>query len=523
MGDNLSMFRKGLVLIAIPLLFQLIFIYLMIRSQRTSTESQRLASHGKEVIAYTEGTLRYLTTAHSDVRNLVLSGDSDFVESYNGAFDQVGQRLDTLQRLVDDNPSQQAKVEAIAAEVRNFRGATDTTVNLFQKGDSAAAFERIRRLAGYRLLNNVRVRFDDFLAEEERLDLQRQKAVESNWLRQSQLLAASVGASLALAVGMVYLFSRGISGRLAVLAENVQSFSSGKRLAAPLAGADEVGRLDRAFHDMARSLAARDRENEMFIYSVSHDLRSPLVNLQGFGKELSMVCKEVRGLLDGEPAPAALARAVDLLDRDAPESLHFIQAAVARLASIIDALLRLSRAGRVEYRSQSVDVAAAVAQVVRALGGTLAERGVQITIGALPPAWGDPAAIEQIFANLINNAVNYLDPKRPGRIEIGARDAASPRPGFHTYYVKDNGQGIADDYMPKLFLAFQRFHKDSAPGEGIGLTLIRRTVERHGGAIWAESKSGEGTTFYVSLPIQASAENDALTQIGAMQRGLYGN
>jgi signal transduction histidine kinase len=524
MGDNLTIFKKGLFLIAIPLLFQLVVIGLMIWSQRAGAEAQRMSNHSKDVIAFTEGTFRYLTESHSEVRSLVISGDQRLIGTYRRAIDRVRERLDTLTQLVADNPPQQSKVLAITAEIERLRNWLDTTVSAVLAGDSQTALIRIKTLEGRSILGGVRARFDDFLVEEDRLDRARQASLESTWRRQNQLLAGSIGVSLALAVGMTWLFSRGISGRLAVLTENTRSLASGKGLAAPLQGDDEIGRLDRVFHDMVRSLAARDRENEMFIYSVSHDLRSPLVNLQGFGKELALVCAEVRGLLDGELTPAARGRAVDLLDRDVPESLQFIQAAVSRLAAIIDALLRLSRAGRVEYRAQAVDVAASVARIVESLDGTLDERGVQLTTANLPPAWGDPTAIEQIFANLINNAVNYLDPKRPGRIEVGVLDdGPSQLPAFHTYYVKDNGQGIADDYMPKLFLAFQRFHKDAASGEGIGLTLIRRAVERHGGTIRVESEPGVGSTFLVTLPSQGFENSGLAKHLGEMERGLHGS
>src|SRR5207244_5890411 len=121
-----------------------------------------------------------------------------------------------------------------------------------------------------------------------------------------------------------------------------------------------------------------------------------------------------------------------------------------------------------------------------------------------PPAWADPTALDQIFANLIGNAVNYLDPARPGIIEIGAagegvRVEGAP-PAMPVYYVRDNGRGIAAEYQEKIFLAFQRLHPDAAPGEGVGLALVRRVVERHGGRIWLSSTPGTGTTFYVALP-----------------------
>ena len=121
-------------------------------------------------------------------------------------------------------------------------------------------------------------------------------------------------------------------------------------------------------------------------------------------------------------------------------------------------------------------------------------------MGDLPPAWGDPTAIEQVFANLIANALAYLDPHRAGRIEIGALEDGTSAAGATTYYVKDNGLGIPEAHQAKLFTAFQRLHPTVAPGEGIGLALVKRIVERQGGKIWAESDAGQGSTFHVTLP-----------------------
>ena len=116
--------------------------------------------------------------------------------------------------------------------------------------------------------------------------------------------------------------------------------------------------------------------------------------------------------------------------------------------------------------------------------------------------WADAMAVEQIFANLVNNAINYLDPTRPGYIEIGHLD----RPEIHSadfrlFYVKDNGLGIPEKHHGRIFKLFQRVHQTSAPGEGMGLTIVSRIVDRHRGKIWVESTVGEGSTFFVTLPI----------------------
>ncbi len=168
-----------------------------------------------------------------------------------------------------------------------------------------------------------------------------------------------------------------------------------------------------------------------------------------------------------------------------------------RLSNIIDALLRLSRAGRVEYQWQGVDVEATVRRVSEAMRSTVEEKGAEVVVHELPPAWGDPTAIEQIFANLVGNALHYLDEGRPGRIEVGLdRDEAA----LNTYYVRDNGVGIAEEHKAKIFQIFQRLQPETE-GEGLGLALVRRMVDRHGGRIWVESVLGEGSTFFVQLPV----------------------
>jgi PAS domain S-box-containing protein len=258
--------------------------------------------------------------------------------------------------------------------------------------------------------------------------------------------------------------------------------------------------------DANRDLAEKNQENEMFVYSVSHDLRSPLVNLQGFSKELDLLRNDLRALLSQNELPAIVReRGLALLDDGMAESIHFIQTAVTRLSSIIDALLRLSRAGRVEYEWQQVQVQPIIQRIVEALQATIAERGATVRVRELPPVWGDPTAVEQVFANLIGNALKYLDPKRPGAIEVGCdsgpdSSVVNGRMPLRRFYVKDNGLGIPDGARAKVFQAFQRVHPEVASGEGMGLAIVRRIVERHRGEVWVESTVGQGSIFFVTLP-----------------------
>jgi PAS domain S-box-containing protein len=254
---------------------------------------------------------------------------------------------------------------------------------------------------------------------------------------------------------------------------------------------ERVAELDR----INQELAQRNAENESFVYSVSHDLRSPLVNLQGFSQELSIALGGLRTVLS-EPSVTLETRtaAERIIGGELEESIHFIRSAVRHLSNIIDGLLRLSRVGRVEYERVPVDVRAVVAEILSAMHTTIAGSGARLQLGALPIVAGDRNAIGQVFANIIGNALKSLDPDRPGVLEIWATDADPP-----VFAVRDNGVGIAPDYQPKIFQVFQHVHSQRTRGEGMGLAIVRRIVERHGGRIWFESRPGEGTTFYFTL------------------------
>lgn len=247
-----------------------------------------------------------------------------------------------------------------------------------------------------------------------------------------------------------------------------------------------------------RALGEQRSENEAFVYSASHDIRAPLVNLQGFTREMKIACDDLRALLARDDMPEDLrTRANATFDSGLDVSFKYVEAAVQRLNTIIDGLLRLSRAGRVIYQCSPVLMTPLMRRLVESLGLSIAQARARVTIDELPPAWGDTAALEQLFGNLITNAIRYLDPARPGAIHIGALPSEGDT---QTYFVRDNGRGIPQSALPKIFNVFQRFHPDIIEGEGTGLAIVQRIVRRHNGRVWVESEEGKGSTFYVALP-----------------------
>ncbi len=275
---------------------------------------------------------------------------------------------------------------------------------------------------------------------------------------------------------------------------------------------DKIARLEKAEQELKKhsselqrinaDLLLKNQENEMFVYSVSHDLRSPLVNLQGFSNELILSSKELKTVLDqAELSEEVQKETSQIIDGDMIECTEFIQQGVSRVSSIIDALLQLSRVGRYDYQWRMNPLNSIIQEILSSITLSLEEKGAFVNIEQLPDVWGDTTALQQLFANLIENAIKYLDPQRGGLIEILHTGGEGP---LSVIAVKDNGIGIPEISQTEIFRAFQRSHPEHTSGEGLGLTIVRRIVERHGGKIWLESRPGQGTTFFVTLPVAGS-------------------
>jgi light-regulated signal transduction histidine kinase (bacteriophytochrome) len=207
---------------------------------------------------------------------------------------------------------------------------------------------------------------------------------------------------------------------------------------------------------------------------VSHDLRAPLRAIDGFSR---ILLKQYGPILAEEPR----------------EYLQLVHDNTVQMGHLVDDLLTFSRLGRQPLSKQQVPTRTIIEQVLSAARRQAGGRSVSVSVGEMPLVWGDPPLLKQVFVNLIDNAFKYTRMRAEAVIEIGSREIG----GEHVFFVRDNGAGFDMQYGDKLFGVFQRMHRaEDFEGTGVGLAIVQRIVQRHGGRVWAEAAVDQGATFY---------------------------
>jgi signal transduction histidine kinase len=236
--------------------------------------------------------------------------------------------------------------------------------------------------------------------------------------------------------------------------------------------------LENRVHERTAELEKANRELEAFSYSISHDLRAPLRTIGGFSEVL---------LEDFSPN----------LPPDAQRLLQRIAASAQRMEELIAALLDFARYSRQPLSKRQVNAANLVAEVVEELRKGEGERPIEITISDLPECAADQALLRQVFVNLLSNAFKFTRKREPARIEIGYEAGTDE----YVFFVRDNGVGFDSAHAENLFNVFQRLHSaEEFEGTGVGLSIVQRIIERHGGRIWADGVRNQGATFHFTIP-----------------------
>jgi light-regulated signal transduction histidine kinase (bacteriophytochrome) len=240
---------------------------------------------------------------------------------------------------------------------------------------------------------------------------------------------------------------------------------------------EKIKQLNENLEKRSAELELANKELEAFSYSVSHDLRAPLRAIDGFSR---ILLEDYAGKLDDEGL----------------RYLNVVCKNTKQMGQLIDDLLAFSRLSRKGVEKSKVDMNKLATSIVEELQSFEDGRSFDLTLHPMPAAQGDGAMIRQVLVNLISNALKFTRHKAEAKIEIGANGAGRAP----VYYVKDNGAGFDMQYADKLFGVFQRLHSaEEFEGTGVGLAIVQRIIQRHGGRVWTEAKPGEGAAFYFTI------------------------
>jgi PAS domain S-box-containing protein len=274
------------------------------------------------------------------------------------------------------------------------------------------------------------------------------------------------------------IYSKGIGAHMILLA--IEDITERKK------AEEEIKKMNQDLKRRAIELEAAYKELETFSYSISHDLRTPLLVIGGFSRLL-------------------LEKYSNHLEAKGQQFLSNIHSSTQKMLQLIDDLLTFSRSEHQQMNPSEIDMGELAKAVFKELKSIIPEQTLLLEIKTLPPAHGDQSMIRQVFANLLSNAIKFTRPKEAGVIEIGC----IVKENRNIYYVKDNGVGFDMRYADKLFGVFQRHHAvDEFEGTGVGLAIVQRIIHRHGGHVWAEGKVNEGATFYFTLPGEEKQDGD---------------
>ena len=256
-------------------------------------------------------------------------------------------------------------------------------------------------------------------------------------------------------------------------------------------------RAEKQREQLLKSLEYKNRELQDIVYTASHDLRSPLVNIEGFSSELETACTQLQNLLSEKSEDPDKDQKIEtLLAEDIPQCLKFIVSGAKKMSSLLDGLLQISRIGTVQIKRQTLDMNSIVKSVLESMHHQVKKGDIEIIVDPMPACIGDANMVDRVFTNLISNAIKYRDPAKKCKIKI----TGNIEERMSVYCVQDNGLGIAPEHQKKVFEIFHRLNPEGpVRGEGLGLTIVTRILDRLGGKIWLESEPGKGSKFCFTL------------------------
>ena len=427
-------------------------------------------------------------------RGYLLTGVAAHAETYYKARKGLFPLLARIRDLTRDNPRQQANVARLITLTRSDLPFMDQSIALVRGGRRDEGVRLFRNSVGRRAVTILRAQAAVMMNEEDRLLAIRDAATVRS-IRLFYITVTAAGAILLLvAAGSIWVIAR-YTRDLAASRDQLRLLNDD---------------LEGAVRERTTDLQRANDEIQRFAYIVSHDLRSPLVNVMGFTSELEATAKTLGATMDRaeQQAPDLVdAEAKRALREDMPEALNFIRTSTEKMDRLINAILRLSREGRRAVTLEKLDMDALIQSIADVHRHRIDANDIDLSIAPdLPDIVSDRLAVEQIFGNIVENAIKYMVPGRRGRIEIRGRWEGRRA----IFEIADNGRGIDPRDHHRIFDLFRRSGMQDQQGEGIGLAHVRAIAYRLGGMISVDSELARGATFRIDLPIEFSGEQRIL-------------
>jgi signal transduction histidine kinase len=461
-------------------------------ASRTQDNAQEV-TRAREIRTLSSNVLTQLLDAETGQRGFLLTDDPRYLVPYDEAKPRLSTTLDRLRALVGSDQNASGPVERIRALVDAKLAELGETIELVKAGRREAALDIVRSDRGRQIMEETRGVLGQLIAQAEAEVAKRLADLKSG---ATTLVTATVagGALIMIFAAAAFWTVMRYTRELVDARREVEALNVG---------------LEERVAERTSELSRANDEIQRFAYIVSHDLRAPLVNIMGFTSELEIgtgTLKQFVAASDSNPELAEAARTA--ANEDLPEAVSFIRASTAKMDRLINAILRLSREGRRDLSSERIDLGKLFDATVASVQHQVEAAGARIELATrFPVIKSDRVALEQVFGNLLDNAVKYLSTDRPGLISVRA-DETRDRVRVT---VTDNGRGISEQDHERIFELFRRSGAQDQPGEGIGLAHVRALVRRLGGEITIRSRLGEGAAFQVSLPKTLRPRNESVT------------
>jgi signal transduction histidine kinase len=488
-SSNASFVRSALIMLALGVLILTGIVGASLWLVRENSVYSDEVAQIRRVRSAAADLLSTLQDAETGQRGFLLTLDRKYLDPYNAAIQNLPARRQRLRDVTGDLSRYDESLATLDKAVDAKLNELSSTITLATQGQMADSLAIVRSDAGNSAMAVARTTLIGIIATTD----DRLRVIVTEQLDAADNLQwVTIGGAIAIAIV--------IGGAILIIVQHVRELSRAQNELEVL----NLG-LEERVVERTEDLMQANQEIQRFAYIVTHDLRAPLVNIMGFLSELETSLKAVTAYVLAESKPLSeedIREARLAVEEDLPEAMNFIRSSTRKMDSLINAILKISRDGRRKLAPERIDLKAtletAVANVQHQIAASEGNVDIDVRVPALVT---DRFSLDQIFGNLLDNAVKYRSPNRPLALHVKAIPAGKGRIQID---IKDNGRGIGKTDRERVFELFRRAGEQDQPGEGIGLAYVRSLIRNLGGDVTVDSTEGVGSTFTLVLPADLS-------------------